>query len=404
MSDAERARANFERFARGEPIPVEVGEIERELSALWQQASRVGVARLSRAEPSREGSATVPAAPTELSGEAAVSRAVLWNLVVPTRGKAGLEKTKALCDAIAPAVPVRAIALCIDDKLGGQALSATIDSNVVSQPSGGRVVYCEEISLTGPPGAEAHFGAMVRALQVPGVRTATLWMDATMPSTLLARELLPVTRRLIVDTGSCARPLELRDLEVLATGALPRPVADLGWLRLSSFRLLFAGLFDPPVGGGPLRRASRLVVRHRAGGDASALLLVAWLGLLLDWKPVRAAQTSDGGLRFQFERAGGSPVEAVVISSAAACDRSAIVGIELTDGRDEYAVTRTAVDQAEVRLPIAPPKTVKLDAASDAELCVAALGPRGRDPLFARCLAYAARLWSLEPTSAGSRR
>src|SRR6185312_14940759 len=120
------------------------GEAERELSSLWQQASQ--------------------------TAGAAVSRAVLWNLVVPTRGAKGLEKTKALCDAIAPAVPVRAIALCLDETAGDQPLTATIDSNVVSQPSGGRTVYCEEISLMGPPGAETHFGAMVRALQVPGVR------------------------------------------------------------------------------------------------------------------------------------------------------------------------------------------------------------------------------------------
>ncbi len=382
MSDADRARANFERFARGEPIPVEVGEIERELSSLWQQASQTGGSGAS----------------------SAVSRAMLWNLVVPTRGRQGLEKTKALCDAIAPAVPVRAIALCLDDTLAGQPLSATIDSNVVSQPGGGRTVYCEEISLIGPPGAEAHFGAMVRALQVPGVRTATLWMDATMPSALLARELLPVTRRLIVDTASCGRPMELRDLEALAARALPRPVADLGWLRLGSFRVLFAGLFDPPVGGGPLRRATRLAVRHRAGGDVSALLVVAWLGLLLEWTAVGAAGTGDGGVRFDFQRPGGAPVQAFLVPSVAACDRSAIVEIELDDGRDQYIVTRTAVDEAEVRLPIAPPRTVKLDAASDAELCVAALGPRGRDPLFARCLAYAARLWSLELDAGGSRR
>ncbi|HXJ23462.1 MAG TPA: glucose-6-phosphate dehydrogenase assembly protein OpcA [Polyangia bacterium] len=378
MSEAERARANFERFARGEPIAVEVGEIERELGSLWQQASQ--------------------------AGGSVVSRAVLWNLVVPTRGQAGLEKTKALCDALAPVVPVRAIALCIDDASGGSALTATIDSNVVSQPGGGRVVCCEEISLVGPPGTEAHFGAIVRALQVPGVRTATLWMDAAMPSALLARELLPATRRLIVDTASCGRPIQLRDLEALATRAYPRPVADLGWLRLESFRLLFAGLFDPPVGGGPLRHASRLTVRYRAGGDVSALLAVAWLGLLLDWKPTRAAETSDGGLRFDFERDDQGQVQAFLSPSGAACDRSAILAIELVNGRDEYAVIRTAVDQAEVRLPIAPPRTVKLDAASDAELVVAALGPRGRDPLFARSLTYAARLWSLEPRSAGSRR
>ena len=39
-----------------------------------------------------------------------------------------------------------------------------------------------------------------------------------------------------------------------------------------------------------------------------------------------------------------------------------------------------------------PAKPVKLDSPSDAELAVAALGPRGRDPLFARCLSYARQL------------
>ncbi|HEY6478194.1 MAG TPA: glucose-6-phosphate dehydrogenase assembly protein OpcA, partial [Polyangia bacterium] len=178
MTEAESARADFERFARGEPIAVDVGEIERELGALWQQASHDG-------------------------GSGAVGRAALWNLVIPSRGHAALAKTKALVDAIAPVVPVRAIILCLDDAAGGGDLSATIESHVISQPGGGRVVYSEEITLVGPTGAEAHFGAMVRALQVPGVRTATLWMDAAMPSTLLVRELLPVTRRLVVDTGSC---------------------------------------------------------------------------------------------------------------------------------------------------------------------------------------------------------
>ncbi|HVV49399.1 MAG TPA: glucose-6-phosphate dehydrogenase assembly protein OpcA, partial [Polyangia bacterium] len=367
----ESARAAFERFARGEPIAVDVGEIERELGALWQQASHDG-------------------------GSGAVTRAALWNLVIPARGREALARTKALVDAIAPAVPVRAITLCLDDAAGGGELSATIESNVVSQPGGGRVVYSEEITLVGPAGAEGHFGAMVRALQVPGVRTATLWMDAAMPATLLVRELLPVTRRLIVDTGSCAGPLHLQDLERLATRTHPRPVADLGWLRLGSFRLLFAGLFDPPVGGAPLREATRLVVRHRAGGDVSALLIVAWLGQLLGWRPLGAAETSDGGLRFQLERADGAGVEAFVVPGDAACDRSAILSIELSNGSDAYVVTRDAIDEAHVQLPIAPPRAVKLDAYSDADICVAALGPRGRDPLFAQALAYAGRLWSLE--------
>ena len=66
---------------------------------------------------------------------------------------------------------------------------------------------------------------------------------------------------------------------------------------------LFAGMFDPPVGGEPLVQARRVAVRHRAGSDAAALLVLAWLGVLLGWRPLRSAQTSDGGVRFDFVRA-----------------------------------------------------------------------------------------------------
>jgi hypothetical protein len=37
-------------------------------------------------------------------------------------------------------------------------------------------------------------------------------------------------------------------------------VGDLGWLRLAGFRLTFAGLFDAPVGGGPLHAARHVEI------------------------------------------------------------------------------------------------------------------------------------------------
>ena len=274
-----------------------------------------------------------------------MGRAALWNLVIPARGRDALAKTKALVDAIAPVVPVRAIILCLDDAAGGGDLSATIESHVISQPGGGRVVYSEEITLVGPTGAEAHFGAMVRALQVPGVRTATLWMDAAMPSTLLVRELLPVTRRLVVDTGSCsgaAPPAGPR------APRRPDPAPAGRRSRLAAARQLPAAVRGAlrSAGRGRARCGARrkLVVRHRPGGDVSALLIVAWLGQLLGWRPLRAAETPDGGLRFDLERADGGSVEAQIVPGhGMACDASALLGIELQSGRDEYVVTRDAV-------------------------------------------------------------
>src|SRR5689334_16653556 len=160
-----RAHGDMERFVRGEPIAVEVGEIERALGELWQEATRAGEA-------------------------VAVSRAALWNVIMPARGRAALATAKKLVDQIAPALPTRTLTLCLDDARAGGKLEATIESNVVSQPGGARMVYSEEITIAGPLGAEGHFGALVRALQVAGVPTATFWLDPATPDSLLARELL----------------------------------------------------------------------------------------------------------------------------------------------------------------------------------------------------------------------
>ena len=374
-----RLPGEIERFVRGEPIAVEVAEIERALGSLWQEASRVG-------------------------DTVAVSRAALWNVIIPARGRARLATTKQLVDEIAPALPTRTLTLCLDDGPRDAGLEATIESNVLSQPGGARMVYSEEIMIAGPAAVEGHFGALVRALQIAGVPTATFWLDPTAPESLLARELLSVTDRLIFDTTACIRPQQLFDVERLAVAAQPLPVADLGWLRLGALRAQFASMFDPPVGGAPLVQAARVTIHHRAGSDAGALLLLSWIGVMLGWRPLRSAQTSDGGLRFDFARA-GQPVAGHLVPADGACGRSGMLGIEvLTHAGDRHAIRRTALDQALVQTPGVPPKPVKLDSPSDAELAVAALGARGRDPLFARCLSYARQLWSLEPETAGSRR
>ena len=81
---------------------------------------------------------------------------------------------------MAGGLPTRAITLCLEDGGTGQ-VEATIESNVVAQPGGTRVVYSEEITLVGPARAEAHFGALVRALQIPGVPLALFWIDPPSP-------------------------------------------------------------------------------------------------------------------------------------------------------------------------------------------------------------------------------
>ena len=165
-------------------------------------------------------------------------------------------------------------------------------------------------------------------------------------------------------------------------------------------------MFDPPVGGAPLVQAARVTIRHRAGSDATALLLLAWLGVLLGWRPLRSAQTSDGGAAVRFRSARGQPVAGHLVPADGACGRSGILGIELTTGRAAIA-TRSAARRS-IR-PCCRRRACRRGRSSwihhsDAELASRRSGSRGRDPLFTRCLSYARQLWSLETDTAGSRR
>jgi len=152
-----------------------------------------------------------------------------------------------------------------------------------------------------------------------------------------------------------------------------------------------------------------VIIHHRRPCVPSALLLSAWLGTQLGWEPLGADPEQSGGLHLRFRRAANAnerptaadDVSCDLVPSDGECGTSGIVSLEmLVDSQvhgdeERYGVSRTGGNHAELTIPIAPPRSIKLDSRSDAELCVAALGPQGRDPLLRRCLAYAAQLSDL---------
>jgi glucose-6-phosphate dehydrogenase assembly protein OpcA len=182
----------------------------------------------------------------------------------------------------------------------------------------------------------------------------------------------------VFDTTACIAR-QLFDLERLATAAQPLPIADLGWLRLGALRAMFAGIFDPPVGGARWSTPARITIDHRAGCDAARCC--CWRGSACCRLAAAArAQTPTAVVRFDFARAGQPVSGHLVPSTAAAAQRNP---------RDRAGETRGetlrhpahGVDQAGCRRP-ACRRTGQARLASDAELAVAALGSRGRDPLF----------------------
>lgn len=369
-----------ETFALGRPLRVDVGNVERELAALWKRAGG------SRGDQ---------------EAQSPVLRAALWTVVLGAHGPASLKHVKGLVDGLVGALPARVIVLCEsgDDGLpdgNAEEIQATIETNVLGGSGHARTLYSEEITLTGYGAGEQHFPALVRSLQIPNLPTAIFWIDPRMEDSTL-EQLLPVGDRLVVDTGRCISPTELGRLGTMVSLiAGQHEIADLGWMRLASFRSLFAGLFDPPVGSQPLIETREVRIFHRAENRASALLLGAWLGLQLGWDEpsVETSPTAArGSVVFTFQRPSSVPVRLILAPDQGDCGTSGIVGLSLVSGDGAlYEVRRTPDNHATLRLPIAPDRSVKLDSHTDAELCTAALGPQGRDPILPRVLTLASRL------------
>ena len=279
-------RTTFERFVRGEPIAVEVGEIERELGALWQageparRRGRRGLAggALERDHRRRAGA-------TALAGDQARSS---------TRSRPPCRRAR--------------ITLCLDDaqRGGGAARRPSRATSCRSRAAGAWSTRRRSRS-SDRPAPRRTSARSCAALQVAGVPTATFWLDPG-AARVAAGARAPVgdaTASCSTPTA-CLRPQQLFDLERLGDGG----AAAAG--RRS--RLAAAGRAARAVRGpvrsaggrraaGAARRA--LTIRHRAGQRCErAACSLAWLGVLLGWRPLRSAQTSDGGVRFDFVRAG----------------------------------------------------------------------------------------------------
>lgn len=386
--------SEVEHFTHGEAIGVDVAAIERDLAALWRESA---------------------------SGEHGVTRACLWNLVLHARGEAELVVGKGLVDAIAAACPARSLVLDMraEAAAGERDLEAWISANCQVAPGGGKLLCSEEITIAARAAARARVPALVRALLVPDVPTAALWLGPA-PGVDDARALAALTevaQRLVIDSDDAAAPPGGRPVgwragswrTLLGAAGLVQ-VTDLGWLRLSAFRVLLASCFDPPVGADGLLRVKRAAVVVSPRGVATGELLLGWLATRLGWGEARRAGQDEvvaGGGAGAGAGAGGGRRE----WRAARVAGQVELGLEVRDvaaGRDgiweiviecEEGPTCRVVDvegeaagTVRIEMDGLPTRVVMCEPRPDAELLVAALGARGLDPLYVQAMARAAEL------------
>lgn len=334
---------------------------------------------------------------------------VLTLIVVATKPETE-ERALDAVNTLASRHPSRAIILSPGDPDG----PATIDAQIFARcqvAKGTSTETCtEEILLRTGGEIVQHLTGVIAPLLIHDLPAVLWWPDDPPIGSRPFRELLGSASRLLVDSGNFREDGARRLVGLAAVVAEGRPpVHDIGWLRLTLWRELLAGLFDHPLLLPELEHIRNLRIHVSRPGDTlritKAACFAGWLASSLGWEvgaPMRAAKDT-GSLVGAFRQGRHQikvefrPVQQVTDRSVRSPGSLTRVELELGRGRHDIhaRVTRAAdhllatADWSGARVTR---RAGRLEPFGEAPYIAEALDSAGPDRVFERSLAMAARL------------
>ena len=282
------ANATPDDFLSGQGVPVDLHDVEAELTRLWGPAAEQ-VGGPEQAHPS-------------------VTRIVLANLVVMVRrGRCEAGGLPGVLDTVAARFPSRTIVLCLGDE-SGRSVQAEV-SALCHLPAPGLPQVCSErIVLRAGPEAVGLIPGAVRPLLEAELPFALWWTDDPRHHEALFRDLGDECTRLILDLPDSADPAALR----LGLDRSVCPFSrDTAWFGITRWRELVAQFFDPPCSARMLERIDRVRIEATIPGRGTglpqdpqpprlAIWLAAWLAGQLGWTPEGRPDRQVGRLEATF--------------------------------------------------------------------------------------------------------
>ena len=283
--------STIEPIGLGEPRPVEVADLEAELSALWRSAA--------------EG----PAA------ENAVTRACALTLLIYVESEEAASEVTELVSEVTRQNPCRAIIMMLEPEAASSGLEAWVSAHCHLPVAGEKQVCSEQVTVRARGEAAQGLPSVVLPLAVSGLPIFLWWRAGQFAPPPYFDDILRVTQHVIVDTARFSTgDSHLRDLAGwLSKFSGKIQLTDLNWNRLTPWRQLIAQGFDSPDRRPYLDRLTEVRIEYEwdsarlATQRAQGLLLTGWLASRLGWKFVRAERWDESQPRaFYFESASGT--------------------------------------------------------------------------------------------------
>lgn len=242
--------------------PVELGQISRELTKLWEN----------------------------MAGSS--SRASLVNFAVYCRGVDALETNTQLISEFTRNHACRAMLLADVPESTGQRVQAWINAHCHLSRAGAKQVCCEQITFL-LEGASQKLLANILFANLDSDLPLFLWWQSDLPHDVNA-QLWTWVDRLIFDSRTWSDPKDqLIRLQTLLKAAGPRLIpCDLNWTRTLHLRQAAAQMFDNPDNLAHVPQIDNVTLVHAPGSRSTAVLFAAWVAAQLRWSLVSSGPSS----------------------------------------------------------------------------------------------------------------
>jgi len=269
---------------------INVEAIERELTSLWQQASK-----------------------DEDAG--GVTRASMFNLLVYVPSQAAAKQLDDILTDVAAARPCRVILIVADSEEPQGTLTAEVTSRCTLPSGSSKQVCCEQVTITSATDQLEEVPSAVAPLMLSDLPVYLWWhAEPKISDKMLFRRLVDLSNRVVIDSTMFPNPES--ELVTMASVLTQTPrwtaISDLNWARLTAWRALLAGFYDIADYRGLLNNLTRVTIRYApvTGSlviPARALLLGGWLASRLQWavKP-GTARRSDSSSNIQLTSQSGN--------------------------------------------------------------------------------------------------